>query len=536
MRQNSENILNLINSGILSERNTFSTIVKEIQIRPEQFASLHDVNIQEFINQLNTSIELIKEACEENVMDDFSSQFRFNIYNTLSRIKEPAEKLFANKLNDQNAINNFIAQGNSLITQLHQVSLSLILNSIPELRKIQRRYKTALTRLESSERDLSKTNKILSSLKEKESNSIELHNSLIQTQNKVQQIFTSLNSEKEQINKEVKEIDDFFNNTFKPLLSQITNEESGFQAKINYSKSATEKLQTIANDVQQKHTLLEKAFSEFDDLHTKLNNLDSKLTGLYDKANDPNTGLEVKIAHVKELEESATLVVSALDELKESGRKNIEEIEKLKVKADSQFTQISEIHSNSETIGNDIKELYKISQKTLTGGIFDVTRKAFSNQRWIWLGVLVSAIIATSIVAYSTTAGYEKLDQPTPWHFFSRYALLSPLVALIIFAGRQYRLARLSYEKYTYKLVVTMSLDSTIEHLKKNFPNDGEAIQKFGVEVYNKLYDEPYFDELAKMKHELEQEKIRYGRKSPEDLLKEVQNEDVEIETQHETE
>ena len=94
-----------------------------------------------------------------------------------------------------------------------------------------------------------------------------------------------------------------------------------------------------------------------------------------------------------------------------------------------------------------------------------------------------------------------------------RYAILSPLIFAIIFCGRQYKLSRTSFEKYTFKTVLSLSLEADITVMQNRFPDkkNESLILESTLEKLTKLYDEPYYDEITKLKYKVIQDEIKFG-------------------------
>ena len=58
---------------------------------------------------------------------------------------------------------------------------------------------------------------------------------------------------------------------------------------------------------------------------------------------------------------------------------------------------------------------------------------------------------------------------------------------------------RKSLEKYTFKTTIALSIEAHAELLTKNFSQEEstDKILKFSLDSLNKIYDKPYYDELA---------------------------------------
>lgn len=358
--------------------------------------------------------------------------------------------------------------------------------------------------------------------------SSEAKNKVVEITKIIGKSFIDFNTAKNQIDSLLSEISKFNTEQFNPISQKFLNKETGVNVLINEAKGHNKTIKDLENQANKHFLKLDKQVLLFQNKLDDINNVETAITELHKKAQDPEEGLQAKLKQVTGIKDQ---ILTVYNETKESHKISNElknEIEKFREDSSHDMESIHEFKENSDSFSAKIKELYDISQLNLTGGVIDKTRKEFIMNQWIWLGALVAAIGITSYIAYLLTPESSQITDSNylVLSLFLRYAILFPLIFLIIFCGKQYKISRVSAEKYTFKTVLSVSLEGKIYYLMDRFKRaeDREKILEFSLMNFKKLYDEPFYDEAMKMKYNIEQDKIRFG-KQEEDLTENSEEE-----------
>lgn len=125
-------------------------------------------------------------------------------------------------------------------------------------------------------------------------------------------------------------------------------------------------------------------------------------------------------------------------------------------------------------------------------GAFDTRRKGLYWGRWVWMGIMIAAVIAAGLLSWSlasslTGTGTQGLELA----FFIKLSAVIPITFALIFAAKQYSNERRTEEEYAFKASISFSLQP-YKTLLQQMKNDGHEAQAAFVEkLLTEIFDNP---------------------------------------------
>lgn len=362
---------------------------------------------------------------------------------------------------------------------------------------------------------------VLTGIAQQSEESTAIQNEIATIKATITTAFDAYNAEKDKVVALLQEITTFQSGQFNPVRQQFLDAQQGVGALVEQANQKHQAISSLEAEASEQSKLLKQQVVEFQSKLEAFNKVEAAINDLHTKSQDPKTGIAQRL---KEVQATKGQIDELSNQVKESHRISSDlanEIKSLHEGVLENLENLKEAEGKSLDIQERIDTIYKSVVPKMKGGWFDKTRKSFQFQQMVWLVMIVISILATTYVAYTLYDKFGSDPDSTFINVFLRYATISPLIFLIVFSARQYRMARLSYEKYTFKTVLSISLPADIEILRDMFEKEGERdpeIMQFALDKLYSLYDEPYYDEAMKMKDSIEQDQIRYGTESLDDV------------------
>jgi hypothetical protein len=514
MKEYSEAIKSIVNSDVLNPKKGFSAAAKELGIA----TGLGDLSFPEIVDRVSLAIAILKIAAEKDLLDPLLPDFRQNLHSTLVSIQTQTEAIFIKKEYNDASINEYINSGILLLKLINESSLEILVKYLPDLKIVQGKAKELLDKLDEQKQTLSKTFSLLDSLEKGYTVGTQQLQDIAAAKDKLTGLLKSIEGQKADIDEKIGEVNEFYTEEYRELFEKITSKEEGFDAIITHVSEKHEKIKAISQEATTLHANIKSAIDKLTEQTKKLKDQNDEIEELADAALDEDTGIESQHKAINDIKVK-------VDELYTKTKESQSIVADLEIK-------IKAIHANSEKALNEItfnaktakdrlteiENVYSVAIPKMRGGIIDDIRKQFQRQQGFWLRALGTAVLLTTALAYyiyyslhGSLVG-EQNSNFIP--VFLRYATLSPLIFIIIFCSRQYKTSRISFEKYTYKTMLSFTVMADIVELKNKFPNDKNSekeILAFAMDKMNKLYDEPYYDEIMKLKVKMKMEEIKYG-------------------------
>jgi hypothetical protein len=540
MKDITNKIIESLKGEALSQRNKFLEYAEALEISKNP---VEDLIVTDFIQLLNDGLDVISLSSERGILDLLPPNTRRNIFDLLSSLETESKNLFITK--SQNGdIAPFVRAGNELLNVISNNSLDILLNEFPD-------YTQKLKELKDLRKKLIELNSEFNASKVIINNATELFGKVDEAFNKNAEAYNNVNNIKTNAENALKElnikktecekvINDIIavNQTFEEYVKKITDVETGFSTTIAHVEKTKGDIDKVKIDVQKIYTestelnkKLQENIISFGVAIGNLQKLEASITSLYEKATNPEEGIEAKLKHIVGVSVQVDDLYSKIKQSHTIANEFGTKIENLHKNSETKLQFIDKAQIESADKKKKIEEIYNIVANTSRGGMFNDARRSFDAQQKSWLKYLAISVALTVIVAISISAYFADRNIATNifLNYLLRYAILSPLIYAIIFCGKQYKLARTSYEKYTFKTVTSLSLEADITVLQNRFVDKKheDVILESALQKLTKLYEEPYYDEAAKMKYKIKLDEVRFGKEADDEILSEGINEEV---------
>ena len=517
MKDLSNKITEVLKATALSQRKKFGEIAESINV---QETSVNDINFAELIQELNDGLDIVQASAKKGILDLLPSHIRQALSDSITALEVQANNLFISKAQG-NDVAPFVSVTNTILNIISSYSLDILLKNFPdysekllELKDLRKQLAGIITEFNGSKKIIEEAKNLLETLSETYAKNSEAYNAIASLKANIEKINDEINAKNLEGERIINAIR-LFNQTFEGYVKSITDEATGFQATINFVEKIKADIAKIYDEAGDLNKKLKDNIVTYEVSIKSLKNIETSIQTLYDQATDPEEGIEVKLKYINT---TKSQVDDLYSKIKQSHTVSGELEGKIKTLHDASVKNASQIETaktDSEDKRNKIGEIYNIVANLSRGGMFDKARGSFEGQQSLWLKFLVgSVLITTGVAIWITYLFYDKSLSANPVaNVIIRYAILSPLIFAIIFCGRQYKLSRTSFEKYTFKTVLSLSLEADITVMQNRFPDkkNESLILESTLEKLTKLYDEPYYDEITKLKYKVIQDEIKFG-------------------------
>jgi len=336
----------------------------------------------------------------------------------------------------------------------------------------------------------------LKGYKENEKDVSDAKDVILLTLESVKKNKTELEALLEEANKNHSEISSFYTDVFLPLKEEIEDDENGAQAFIDVYEGKWSDLVKKQDEVAKLHSSAKKLKEEYETYLENINELEEKYDEITNRIYDEETGIEMVESHIRGVKSQVDDLYAKIEKNKRETDTTKSNIDTLETDAKKKLLEIGKVNDAASVLKDKIEETYGIATVNGQGGYFDKTKIELTEYRDKWMIYLLIIILSTVVVAVSITwlfSDFEiKFSENITANLIIRYSLLSPLIYGIFFCGKQFKIARLSVEQYTYKTVVSFSLENEILFLQDKFGAKDPKIIDFALSNLEKLYSEPF--------------------------------------------
>ena len=534
-------IKSIINSGALAERKTFNAVLAEVGISDRKFEN-YPATIDEIIIELNEFLDFLVDESSSEILEQATVGFKRDLISHLNALTVKASELF---------INRNLDEGQVIIPMLHQArmigklvtdhNLNLKNEDInnyqkkrAELIQLHRDITKIKNRYNDVSSDFEKSVLLIKSIQDKYQEQVAIGTEIDKIRQSTEQLRTSIENDQRSILKLQEEVGAYFNNTFIPLRNQIEDQNSGIGAILNKSLTTSQYIDGLKGQAQANLDSITTKVVEYESKIKELNDAYSSISEILKNASDPNEGIEPKIKYINDSRIRIEEIVGRVELYHDSTNELKKAIE----------TYHSLSKTNSETIaGNTVEASFALERiqkfyneviRVGTGSEFAIARNEYAEEKrkltnrieTVSILLTLLAMVITALILIGANQDIAKIDSflallksvklnhNLQWgDILLKYAMLSPLLFLLIFYTNQYKTARLSHEKYMYKTVLNNSIAPIGQDLRNKFNSTEEQkeIFDFVIKTLYKLYDEPYFDQAMAMKFKVESDRIKYG-------------------------
>ncbi|MCY3853832.1 MAG: hypothetical protein OXF77_00965, partial [Thaumarchaeota archaeon] len=264
--------------------------------------------------------------------------------------------------------------------------------------------------------------------------------------------------------------------------------------KISKANSLLEEIEGLHSEAKTGNTsiqdLSESVTSQVNNISDRVNQLNNefdKFIELKNQAENSEQGLVATIDLVQGLHQKAQNLIQTLTDVKI-------DMENLKSGANSIHQEIGASHEESQNILKEIKKIYQLATDTGLANSFDKRRKQLERSVNIWLCITVIsmflAVVGVVIVFLGTN------EQQSQWSsvLFTRVTFITPLFLLFFFIASRYTKERDLLERYAFKAVTAVALNSYTKLLRDHFEReeDESRILDFVLFSMKIIYSEPH--------------------------------------------
>ena len=299
----------------------------------------------------------------------------------------------------------------------------------------------------------------------------------------------------------------FYTDTFIPLKDEIEAEKSGAQAFIDNYEEKWNNLKKKQDELTELYNSSESLKSKFEECLNKITEIESSYDEITSRIYDDETGIEIVESHIRGVKSQVDDLYKKIEKNKRETDTTKSSIDTLEANAKTKLIEIGKVNDAASVLKDKIEETYGIATVQAQGGYFDKTNEQLIRYRRMWMIALFTSILLTVSVAILITPDLSKLKLSITGQdiakLIMRYSLLSPLIYAIIFCGKQFKIARLSVEQYTYKTVVSFSLENEILFLQDKFGTNDSKIIDFALSNLEKLYSEPFHGDQKEFENKI---------------------------------
>jgi len=252
-------------------------------------------------------------------------------------------------------------------------------------------------------------------------------------------------------------------------------------------EEATTDNSSIGDHLTSAQTVLEKINDKATQLETDLLTVEE----LRVKAMDPDDGLEITIDEIDTLKKQANDLKNEVAASRNSSQEDTSEIATLKKQSIRQAGSVSRAEEKAKTSLEQIEKYYKLATDTGLAGSFDKRKRELKDsvRRWFWSFVASTAALAILLVVLLFVTLNQGIDLGYAFSF--RIIFISPLIFFVGFAAYQYSKERDLLERYAFKAVTALALESYTELLAFRF-EDEDTILEFVITAMKTIYREPH--------------------------------------------
>lgn len=302
-------------------------------------------------------------------------------------------------------------------------------------------------------------------------------------------------------------IETYYETVFLPLKGEVEDEEDGLQACIDDYSEKWNVLNKKHDEIVTLHESCEILTAKYEKYLEQIDRFENTYNEIYDRIYDDEDGIETVLSHIRGVKNQVDDLYDKVVQNQRDSNEIKNKIEGFESEAKSKLKSIKEVDIEAVRLKDKIDEIYGIATVNGQGGYFDKTKKELIDYRNMWMVILFASVVVTVIVAVYITISFKAKeisfsDNETA-NLIIRYSLLSPLIYVIVFCGKQFKIARLSVEQYTYKTVVSFSLESEIHFLQDKFGKNNAKIMEFALNNLDKLYTEPFHDDQKEFDNDI---------------------------------
>lgn len=331
---------------------------------------------------------------------------------------------------------------------------------------------------------------------------------LIDIIKKSDSLIDSYRQERDRIKTVTRQIDQFYQKSFTPLMTKINDPKTGFKNRIKENDFLFKEVVKIKTNADDQLIRLKKLVDEYKVKIDNLRNIERAIIKI-----DKEVKLHGEnIAKVNGIADNIQSQIILKQESINQSEKQISLLEK-QVTQDSSVVKnllnnVIEYEKEAIQTLEKIRKIYQIASNTGLGGAFDARKKEYETemkkwQNWVGYTTIALAVFVIGIYVIHLCQYWGKTVEYNV-DFYIRFILTSPLVFYMTFSANQHNKAKRNHEKYSLRTTVALSIESHLELLANNpqysHKESVDKILEFILNTFNNLYKETFTIDKKKSK------------------------------------
>lgn len=308
------------------------------------------------------------------------------------------------------------------------------------------------------------------------------------------------------------QINNYFKNV-QEIFNDLTNEETGVAKRLKSVETLETSIETAKTNADAHLTSITTALASVQTKITEMETAYQSFTEINDKITDDESGLKAILAESKSLysdieatKVTTETVFKEIGKFKDTASNYINEIAGLKTTATKTLEKIAKNHEESENLKSRIDDIFKVSSRDVHANYFDERKRTLGKTSIAWLIaflIMLAVTITLGIVFIAPLSeiiknGDTKSAATVSLEaFLVRLGIVTPALLATIYCLNQFGHDRRLHEKYAFKAVSMLSIESSVQLLdrsleknKKEEERDNKIIN-FAVTTLESIYSDP---------------------------------------------
>jgi hypothetical protein len=335
------------------------------------------------------------------------------------------------------------------------------------------------------------------------------------------------------------QVNTFYTNKYLPLTHQITDNETGFQAKIKSSKQAENEISKLKKLSAEQYAEVRNYANELRKKNREFIEVDHSIKRLLEDVTSKHKSVIDLHKSVDSLESKITIIQENLEKLYISSEEKEKTISSLLLESDNGYKVIQHIKEDSASLLEEIQSIYEIAAETGLSGEFDKRGMDLKKLLRKWEGrilitsIILLAIIVLMFVCQLALYKWDLTNHTFDINFYIRFLIASPIVYYLYFCSSEYSQTKMLYDKYNFKTTLAMSIKHHLmlltQHEKFGTDDRINKILEFILDGFRKIYSEPHTNEDYKLKLKLANLELDFEKKIIETITKALKKTGMKI-------
>jgi uncharacterized coiled-coil protein SlyX len=373
-----------------------------------------------------------------------------------------------------------------------------------------------------AEENLKKSNRLIETIRLDTSQA----KTIITTLNKIvaasNDAIDKFRNERDKVSTLLKQVNNFYDNKYLPLVEQIHDKETGIKANLTIAHKAKTEILKAKSVSAEQYEIVKEYASELKKKNRQLLSIDTSIRKLLEDTTAKNKNVDILNKSVVELEKKITKTHDDFGKLYSENQIKSKNLSNFLSTAEDEVNEIQKNKNNSDEVLKNIQEIYDIAAETGLSGEFDRKSKDLKiilikwENRILYTSTALLAAIILMFLGQLTLDGWDLKAMDV--NFYLRFLITSPIIYYLYLCSKEYSETKMLFDKYSFKTTLAMSIRNHIQLLteqeKFNTPERIDGILSFILDGFKKIYTEPHVntEDNYKMKLKLANMELKLGK------------------------